>query len=235
MPSSYLLKISLLNVPHAIWRRFVVPSDIMLDQLHEVVQIVMGWQNCHMHSFLIGQHQYQSTSGFDFGSDDEGGSLPEEKYSLGSLVSKKGTDFGYWYDFGDDWIHKIVVEDTNYKNTDWPYPVCCIEGARACPPDDCGGVDGFVDFCKAMANPKHPEHKELKSWFGGQYDPEHFDLNAVNKRLGVKRSSTATKKAVKKTAKKAAKKVTKKATKKVAKKKPRSMWVFTDKPDKPKK
>ena len=129
------------------------------------------------------------------------------------------------------------MEDTNYKNSDLPSPVYCIEGARACPPEDCGGVDGFVNFCVAMmVGPKHRNHKELKSWFGGQYDPGYFDLDAVNKRLGVKRSSTATKKAVKKTAKKTTKKkVAKKATKKAVKKKPRSMWVRTNKPDETKK
>ena len=237
MPNSYLLKITLKGSHHSIWRRFIVPSDIPLNQLHAVIQIVMGWDNYHMHSFIVGKQQYRSAKAIDvnpFG--NECGDLPEEKHSLKSLASRKGAKIGYWYDFGDDWMHEIVVEDTNYTNPNWPYAVCCIEGARACPPEDCGGVYGFFDFCKAMANPKHPEHKELKSWVGGKYDPEYFDLAAVNKNLGVKkRSSPPKKEAVKKTAKKVIKKTTKKVAKKAAKKKPRGTWVFTGKPDKTRK
>ena len=68
----------------------------------------------------------------------------------------------------------------------------------ACPPEDCGSTCGFEDFCESIADPKHPEHKEMKEWYGGKYDPEHFDLDGVNKELGVERSPTPTKKAKKK-------------------------------------
>lgn len=222
MPN-YLLKITLKDTQHLIWRRFVVPSDIRLDQLHDVIQIVMGWHNSHFHSFLVGKQQYMPRSALMDGITDD---LPEEEYTLNKIAARKGAKFKYWYDFGDDWIHEIVVESTDYANPDWPYPICCIEGVRACPPDDCGGVYGFADFCEAMADPKHPRHRELKSWFGGKFDPDRFDLDAVNKNLGVGRSS-----AQKKTTKKAVKKTVKKTAKKKAKKKPRAGWVFIDKSD----
>lgn len=198
MPTSYLLKTTLKDTPHIIWRRFVVPSDITLDRLHGVVQTVMGWDGCHLHAFIVGKRHYIPSEALEEDMFDDQGDLPEEEYTLESLVSRKGAKIRYVYDFGDDWLHEIVVENTNYVNPDWPYPICCLEGVRACPPEDCGGVSGYVNFCKAMTDPKHPEHRELKSWFGGKYDPDHFDLDAVNKSLGVKR---ATKKVVKKTAK----------------------------------
>ena len=222
MSTSYLLKITLADTPHLIWRRFVVPSGITLDRLHDVIQIVMGWQDCHLHAFIVGKQYYKSADAIALDPFDGGDDLPEEDYTLESLVSRKGAKIKYWYDFGDDWTHEIVLENANYTNPDWPYPIYCIEGVRACPPEDCGGVFGFTDFCEAMADPQHPEHRELKSWFGGKFDPDRFDLDAVNKRLGIKRSpKKATKKAMKKTAKKAAKK----------KSKPRGAWVFTGKPD----
>jgi hypothetical protein len=227
MPRFYLLKITLLNMPHPIWRQFVVPSNISLSKLHEVIQVVMGWHNCHMHSFLLGKQQYMSKMAIDcdpFGDND---SLPEEKYTLESLLSKKGAKIGYWYDFGDDWMHEIVVGNADYTNSEVKSPICCIEGVGACPPEDCGGPYGFFSFCEAMADPKHPEHGELKEWFGGKFDPKHFDIDAVNRRLGVGRSSAPV---TKKTAKKAAKKAVKKAAKKKAtKKSKKKAWVFVGK------
>ena len=214
MPQFYLLKIKLLDMPHAIWRRFVVPSNITLDQLHEVVQIVMGWHNSHLHVFIKGNQQYMSAMSLELG--DENDSLLEDDYTLESLAPKKGAKIRYCYDFGDDWLHEIVVENVNYEDPAQSHPIYCVAGEKACPPEDCGGVYGYLDFCDAIADPKHPEHRNLKEWFGGKYDPNHFDLDAVNKRLGVGHSPK--KKATKKAAKKTAKKKTKKS-------KPKRMWV----------
>ena len=184
MPTSYLLKVTLEDMPHTIWRRFVVPSDMTLGRLHEVLQIVMGWQNSHLHAFTAGKQQYVPSEAID---DDD---LPEEDYTLADLAPKKRAKIRYEYDFGDGWEHEIVVENADYSNPDWPYPVCCIEGVRACPPEDCGGVHGYTDFCEAIADKDHPEHHELKEWYGSKYDPDHFDLAKVNKTLGVKAKKT---------------------------------------------
>ena len=203
MPTPYLLKITLKDTPHIIWRRFVVPSDITLNRLHDVVQIVMGWKNCHFHAFIVGKQQYMPSRTISPAPYNTNNDLPEEKYTLESLVSKKGAKIMYWYDFGDDWMHEIVAENINYTLPDKSSPIYCTEGIRACPPDDCGGVYGFVNFCEAMADPKHPEHRELKSWYGGKFDPDRFDIDAVNKKLGA---ISTTKKTAKKATKKAAKK-----------------------------
>lgn len=224
MPTSYLLKITLKNVSRPIWRRFVVPSNIKLHELHDVIQNVMGWCDCHLHAFIVGNQYYKSTEVIDLDSyddedEDEDGDLPEENYLLQSLVSKKGAKIKYWYDFGDNWKHEIVVESVDYMHPDWPYPIYCLEGVRACPPEDCGSASGFARFCEAMADPKHPKHRDVKAWFGGKYDPDHFDLDAVNKSLGVERTRAPKKKIAKETSvKKVAKKTTKATTKKTTKK-----------------
>jgi len=195
MPTSYLLKITLEEVHHPIWRRFVVPSNIPLNRLHDVVQSVMGWEDCHIHAFIVGKQHYLPTYAIESNPFDDGNDLPEEEYTFESLIARKGAKIKYWYDFGDSWMHEIVVESIDYTNPDWPYPICCIEGVRACPPEDCGSTPGFVDFCEAMTDPKHPEHEEFKEWYGSKYNPDRFDLEAVNKKLGIKRSA---KKATKK-------------------------------------
>ena len=104
----------------------------------------------------------------------------------------------YLYDFGDGWEHEILLVNPHYDDSYQPGPIFCIKGVGACPPEDCGGVGGFEDFCEAIADPKHPEHKELKSWYGGKYDPEHFDLDSVNEELGIDPLSNPKKKATKK-------------------------------------
>ena len=144
MPTSYLLKVKLKDVPKSIWRRFVVPSDLPLDELHKVLQDVMGWGNFHLHVFTVGKQQYLPAEVYDEGE------LPEEDYTLADIAMKKGAKIHYEYDFGDNWEHEIVVENTNYANPDWPYPVYCIEGVRACPPEACGGVYGYMNFCKRL-------------------------------------------------------------------------------------
>ncbi len=62
------------------------------------------------------------------------------------------------------------------------YPIC-LEGRRACPPEDAGGVWGYEDFLKAIQNPRHPEHKEMLEWIGSEFDPEEFDIEEINRAL----------------------------------------------------
>lgn len=246
---SYLLKITLLGIKPAIWRRFIVPADTTFDRLHEILQRIMGWNDGHMHGFRIGDHFCMS----DRFCDD--GELPESKQILSEVAPKKGSKFLYIYDFGDSWIHEIVVENTNYSNPDWPYLVCCIDGAMACPPDDCGGIPGYDDLCEAMKYKNHPDHDDLVEWLGYLYVPYYWDMEEVNTAFKIKRKtrrptgiwvqvsdepwppkskktkpetdepktgpSKPGKKAVKKTTKKAVKKTVKKTVKKATKKKPK--------------
>src|SRR5262249_42629640 len=92
------------------------------------------------------------------------------------------TRFVYEYDFGDSWEHEIVVERVGEPEPGVVYP-CCVKGARAGPPEDCGGIWGYANFAAAMSNPKHPEHRDLEEWYGGSFDPEAFSAEAVNEDL----------------------------------------------------
>jgi Plasmid pRiA4b ORF-3-like protein len=110
--------------------------------------------------------------------------MEDEEDILISQVAKMGRKvrFTYEYDFGDSWQHEIVLEKTLEPEPKVKYPRC-IEGARACPPEDVGGIWGYADFLQAVSDPKHESHRDMKEWIGGKFDPEKFSVEAVNKEL----------------------------------------------------
>ncbi len=172
----YLLKVRLLYIEPPIWRRFVVPASTTLDRLHDVIQIAMGWMNYHLYEFIIGKKRYIEYEPLDY--DDKG--LESGKYLLGDIFRRKGRTLLYRYDFGDYWEHELVLEDNRYFNPQLRAPVECLEGERACPPEDVGGVGGYGEFCRAIDDPGDFEHKRYMEWSGGDYDSEYFDLDDVN-------------------------------------------------------
>jgi hypothetical protein len=175
----YQLKVTLNDTRPSIWRRLVVSGDITLRQLHDSLQIAMGWTDSHLHQFEIGGQRYGATEYDDGG---ELGLLPEQRYRLNQVAPELGARVVYEYDFGDGWDHTVVVEKIGPPEPGTRYPVC-VAGQRACPPEDVGGVWGYEAFLKAIRNRRHPEHDELLEWAGGHFDPEAFDLDQVNARL----------------------------------------------------
>ncbi len=179
----YLLKIRLLDIEPEIWRRFVVPGSITLDRLHDVIQIVMGWEDYHLHAFTIGKKRYTENPEYK----DDG--VHDGRFRLVDLIKQKGRTFGYEYDFGDCWEHEITIEDSRYFNPELQAPVECIEGERACPPEDVGGIPGYFEFCNALKNPAHEEHQRYTEWFAGfpwydgVFDSEKFDIEKVKSEL----------------------------------------------------
>lgn len=182
----YLLRISLEEIEPEIWRRFAVPADITLAKLHDVIQIVMGWQDNHLHQFRINENIYTKYPDTDFAFEEQHES---HFYKLSQLITKKGSQFTYLYDYGDDWEHLITVEDTDYQPGLTKNSAVCIEGENACPPEDCGGPSGFSEFCKIIQDPNHEEYDSYLEWYkflgypDKQYDPKKYDLQRVNKSL----------------------------------------------------
>ncbi len=173
--STYVLTITLRDIDPPIWRRVRVRGDLTLDRLHHVIQAAMGWTNSHLHQFLMGQERY-SDPGFEVEDTKD-----ERRLRLSDISRAPGARFAYEYDFGDGWEHTIIVDDILPPDADATTPRC-LDGARACPPEDCGGPFGYVEnFLPAIQNRRHPEHKEMREWIGGSFDPERFDLNAVNR------------------------------------------------------
>ncbi|MEX2141224.1 MAG: plasmid pRiA4b ORF-3 family protein [Pirellulales bacterium] len=178
----YQLKITLKHVEPPIWRRIEVP-DSTLEDLHYTIQAAMGWQNCHMHQFIVGKQRFTAVEMFDGDSDDNDAA----ETLLSDIVPERSRKFrfAYEYDFGDGWMHEIVVERRAAPQKGVKYP-SCLGGERACPPEDCGGPWGYMDLLAAIADPEHERHDEYMEWCGS-LDPDAFDCQKTTLALRRKR------------------------------------------------
>ncbi len=175
----FQLKVKLRHSMPPIWRRLEVRGDMTLGELHVVLQVAMGWTNSHLHAFVA--------SGRRYGAPDWGIGLDledEDNTRLDQVLRKPKDKLVYKYDFGDGWVHDVVVEkvlpiDSGGRR----YPLV-TGGRRACPPEDCGGIFGYYRLLEVLGQPDHPEHEEMLEWLGGEIDPERFDVEEINRRLG---------------------------------------------------
>ena len=177
----YQLKIGLHGARPPIWRRITVPDHLTLADLHEIIQVAMGWSDSHLHQFQIGGQLF-GTKSDDW---DTFAVHDEEKYTLHDLAHLIEPYFSYTYDFGDDWHHRITVEKSIPAHEGSNHPVL-LKGKRACPPENCGGVWGYGQFLEAYLDPDHPEYEAMRDWAGEDFDPEEFskeELDEINEYL----------------------------------------------------
>lgn len=173
-----------------------------LDDLHDVLQVAMGWTDSHLHQFVVrtpkkkptdeqleallaedrflvnwaevdGERRW-SNPDFELDYDED-----EAKARLDQLVGKPKDKLFYKYDFGDGWEHELLVEKITPMDPTATYPRC-LAGKRSCPPEDCGGPWGYADLLQALTDPSHERHAELVEWIGNEFHPERFDAGAVN-------------------------------------------------------
>ncbi|MDR1041226.1 MAG: plasmid pRiA4b ORF-3 family protein [Deltaproteobacteria bacterium] len=178
----YSFRIELKEIKPKIWRYFYAPSNISLKRFHNVIQEVMGWSNYHLFSFRIFGEDFMDSDAddpFSFLQTRSGLS----RIKLDSLGLSKGSRFTYMYDMGDGWDHVIKVLDDDYVPKTPKRKYGCFKGARACPPEDCGGPYGYENLLEILGNPDHMEHEERMEWAGGPLDPEAFDMDAINDSL----------------------------------------------------
>ena len=177
----YELRVALPYIVPTIWRRLEVPGAMTFYDLHDAIQTAMGWEDDHLWAFYVGKTEVSPASEqLEFPGVPR--AQPADGTTLDQMLAGQGVKFRYVYDMGDDWLHEIKVEKVFTPEHGVTYPRC-TGGARACPPEDCGGFPGYQNFLKAVKNPKHPEHEESLEWIGGEWDPEAFDMDAVNARL----------------------------------------------------
>ena len=170
----------------AVWRRLLIPSDITLADLHDLLQLAIGWTDSHLHEFLFHGKRYGSTDP-DVGVTE---AIDQRKVRLNQLLARVGAKIVYTYDFGDGWEHGIVLEKGLPVEPNMAYPLC-TGGRGACPPEDCGGIGGFYNLLEALQNPRHPQHEELLEWVGEEYDPEKFSIEAINRILHGRKKRAA--------------------------------------------
>lgn len=175
-PQILRCQVSLVDSEPPIWRSFEVSDQVALATLHEVLQVVMGWENAHLYAFKVDRQRYA-----DPFPEPLPGAVDASTVTLASLNLKPAQTFSYTYDFGDGWVHQITVSDCQ-PLTDAAALPRCIDGARACPPEDSGGVWGYESLLERLEDTGDPDYEELLEWLI-DFDPEHFDLAAVNRQL----------------------------------------------------
>ena len=174
------LKLTLAESRPPIWRRIWVPGQISLTRLHEIIQAVTGWEDYHLHEFDIAETRY----GPEAAPHEVIPVRSEKLVRLHALPLVEGTTFNYVYDFGDHWDIEVKVEKIRPHDPKSPAP-SLVDGARAFPPEDSGGITGYEALLEALADPGHPEHDEYRDWVGEDFDPERFDREEANRRLAL--------------------------------------------------
>lgn len=170
-PRALVLRITIAEIEPPIWRRVSVPDAYTLHQLHRVIQLVFGWLDYHLYAFAVGGRVFEEPLEEAEGEDSTAVRLRDLPLGAGAKLT-------YTYDFGDHWVHEIVVEDLYISTPDCededPLPVL-YAGERAGPREDCGGPEGYRDMCEALRDPGHPDHGTYQLW-AGVYDPKWFDV-----------------------------------------------------------
>ena len=204
----YVIRVTLNGSKPPIWRKLAVPSNIVLGELHEVIQIAMGWTNSHLHQFRLRDkglkpsphemaRRFQQdewaeeflgrmrgercfvTKVTPWGEPTDMEGEDEEDFTLGQLCPKVKSKLIYEYDFGDGWEHTIEVQKIIEPEPGVEYPVCLV-GKKACPPEDCGGIWGYYELLETISDPDADDHEDMVEWLGGDFDPDAFDLAEVN-------------------------------------------------------
>ncbi len=162
------LRVTLRDVVPTVQRVIDVPAAITLDELHDVLQVALGWTDSHLHLFRTDTQSFVASLDDDFGGDDE---VVETGVRLSTLPPR----FAYLYDFGDGWEHDVEALG---RGGDLPG---CIDGQGACPPEDCGGPYGYAELLETLAQPRHPDHVAMREWVGDRLPP--FDLDVTARRV----------------------------------------------------
>jgi len=186
--SVYQLKITIKDSRPPIWRRLLLPSSATFWELHIAIQDSFGWKDYHLHEFFIGSAWDRNVVRINipnpendiYGEEKE--PLDESKTKLYEYLNAKRSKITYVYDFGDNWEHQIILEKELPFDPNAAYPQA-IDGKRACPWEDSGGVGGYKQKIEILKDKKHEEYKEISEWIGidsfEQLDLESFDPDDV--------------------------------------------------------
>jgi hypothetical protein len=178
-PQAWRMTIRLEGIEPEIWRTLLVPASFSFAQLHEIIQAAFGWKDCHLHQFILGGLVVSAPEFDEIGGVIDAESVRISDLYLHPLIERR---FLYEYDFGDSWIHWVVLERTVPMVKGDTYPQL-VDGARACPPEDCGGPPGYARFLEAWHDPGHEEHKDVRRWAGRAFNPEAFDIEKTDKAI----------------------------------------------------
>ncbi|MDN5795766.1 MAG: plasmid pRiA4b ORF-3 family protein [Intrasporangium sp.] len=211
-PVLLTVHVSLRHTDPEVWRRLTIPGELDLGRVHDAIQQAMGWQECHLHRFSLSENPYDMphfVTEFDIEEQDDEGTL-ETEARLDQILRRPGDTLTYEYDFGDSWTHTLTLEaigpmpdpsrpgDPAASGASRPgesgsaaYPLVCVAGERACPPEDVGGVDGYEEMAAWVRSRYDPAQQpdrgvpaeDLRGWLPDGWDPDHFDIDEANAAL----------------------------------------------------
>ena len=168
----YVFKIVLQGIRPQIWRRFKVPAGISFHTLHDIVQVVMGWENYHLYRFDVGWK--------GFTTEPMAGDEHESDEPIDAYLAEVGYQLFYEYDFGDRWEHVLTLEKFLVREVTVPR---CMAGNRACPPEDCGGPWVYDEFLQSRQSCKGRVSRKWQPRMGNYWNSDAFDLDITNDAL----------------------------------------------------
>ena len=178
----YQFKITLKGTKPPIWRRILVPETYTFWDLHVTIQDAMGWDDYHLHEFTLLSPKTGRKVKIGIPSDEDADFgwevLAEWNQKIAHYFSLDNSKADYVYDFGERWEHSIKLEKILPRETGVAYPRC-IDGRGACPPEDCGGADGYQELLEAFNSSDPKQHQEAVMWLGEDFAPDDFDPNDV--------------------------------------------------------
>lgn len=170
-------RIELQETDPLVWREIEVPGDATFWDLHVAIQDAMGWLDYHLHRFTMPHPRTKQERIFgihNLGADCD--DPPGWAHQVAALFTTRNHTALYEYDFGDDWRHTVRLVAVARRDFKLRYPRC-VGGARACPPEDCGGVHRFSEIVAAIA--AGTLDNETRAWLPRRYNPAQFDPAAV--------------------------------------------------------
>lgn len=175
-----ILDVTLKDSPRKVYRQLIVPSDLTLNHLGEILVRAVGWEGYHLNQFIAGKTYYAEPSDDDWMMDMQ---EDASKFTIGSLLNRVKSKIKWEYDFGDSWVHEITLVEKQAVDDNEMVKVQLLKGSGACPPEDCGGIGGYRHLLNVLKNPDDEEYEEMIEWLGGRFDPKSFCLTAARNRV----------------------------------------------------
>jgi hypothetical protein len=171
-------RLSVRHVRPEIWRKLLVPSDITLEKLHSVLQVLMGWTGHHLYAFVIDGKRYSPPHE----DDGDGRKRNATAARLSTIFGREAKPITYEYDFGDKWEIELRPEPGAdgvrlFRQAE------CVEGSRRGPVENAGGSREYMEKAEIYNNPHHRRYLEVRRFLGPGFDPEAFDLARTNEML----------------------------------------------------
>ena len=171
------LKIILEDVEPRVVRHVDVPLALRLDRLHLVIQAAMPWTNSHLWAF---EAEGSTWGDPELGLDD---ARPAARSTLQGVLEETGKkSLTYIYDYGDNWEHKIRLEDIREPVQGQLYPAL-VKAEGRCPPEDIGGFPGYERYLEIIADPEDEEYDFMIECYGEPEDPNLPDLDSITTEL----------------------------------------------------